>query len=110
MQIHELEPFIGEVSDDTMLAIDDGTETMKIPATTLAQPAGALILSDTITSLPFSIADDNITDDMVCVKAELGTPSAQTDDWEVTTNDGSLTITGTISGSTTLTLYLINSR
>lgn len=35
MQIHEMDPFIGELSDDTVLAIDDGTETMKIPANSL---------------------------------------------------------------------------
>lgn len=35
MQIHELESFIGTTSESTYLAIDDGTETNKIPATNL---------------------------------------------------------------------------
>lgn len=35
MQIHELDTFIGTTSDSTYLAIDDGTETNKIPATDL---------------------------------------------------------------------------
>ena len=35
MQIHELETFIGTTSESTYLAIDDGTETNKIPATDL---------------------------------------------------------------------------
>ena len=35
MQIHELETFISTPSDSTFLAIDDGTETNKIPATDL---------------------------------------------------------------------------
>lgn len=35
MQIHELESFIGTTSESTYLAIDDGTETNKIPATAL---------------------------------------------------------------------------
>ena len=35
MQIHELDTFIGTPSDSTYLAIDDGTETNKIPATDL---------------------------------------------------------------------------
>lgn len=35
MQIHELETFIGTTSDTTYLAIDDGTETNKIPATSV---------------------------------------------------------------------------
>lgn len=33
MQIHELDTFIGTTSESTYLAIDDGTETNKIPAT-----------------------------------------------------------------------------
>ena len=35
MQIHELDTFIGTPSNSTYLAIDDGTETNKIPATEL---------------------------------------------------------------------------
>ena len=35
MQIHELDLFTGSISDTTLLAIDDGTETMKVPATAL---------------------------------------------------------------------------
>ncbi|MBQ2527536.1 MAG: hypothetical protein II544_02170 [Spirochaetales bacterium] len=64
----------------------------------------------TVSSLPATFSDAKITDDMVVVKAELGTPSAQTSDWSVETSDGSLTVSGTISGSTTLTLFLCKSR
>lgn len=64
----------------------------------------------TISSLPATVTDSVITDDMVAIKAELGTPSAQTADWTVTTSSGSLTISGSISGSTTCTLYLNKSR
>lgn len=39
MQIHELDAFIGTTSDSTYLAIDDGTETNKIPATSLGVSA-----------------------------------------------------------------------
>ena len=64
----------------------------------------------TVSSLPVTITNAEITDDMVAMKADLGTPSAQTSDWTVDTTDGSLTISGTVSGSTTLTLYLSKSR
>lgn len=64
----------------------------------------------TLSSMPATITDDEITEDMIAVNAILGTPSAQTSDWTVTTSAGSLTISGTISGSTTLTLYLNKSR
>jgi hypothetical protein len=65
-------------------------------------------------SLPLTISNSSITNDMVAVNSELGTPSAQTGDWTgdwtVTTSNGSLTVSGSISGSTTLKLYLMKSR
>jgi hypothetical protein len=64
----------------------------------------------TVSSLPKTVTDANIEDDMVVLNSEIGTPSAQTGDWTVTTSAGSLTVSGTISGSTTLKLYLMKSR
>ena len=61
-------------------------------------------------SLPKTVSNANITSDMVVVNSTLGTPSAQTDDWTVSTSSGSLTVSGSISGSTTATLYLMKSR
>lgn len=61
-------------------------------------------------SLPKTVTNANITSDMVVVNSTLGTPSAQTSDWTVTTANGSAKIAGSISGSTTLTLYLMKSR
>ena len=78
-----------------------------------ASSAKVLVLSvSSFSSLPKTVTNSNITSDMVVLKAELGTPSAQTADWDVTTSAGSLQITGTnaISGSTTLKLYLMASR
>jgi len=59
-----------------------------------------------LSSLPATFYETAVTADHVCIKAELGTPSAQTGDWTVTTSAGELTISGSISGSTTATLYL----
>ena len=64
----------------------------------------------TVSALPATISETEITADMVALKATLGTPSAQTSDWTVDTSDGSLTISGSVSGSTTVTLYLCKSR
>lgn len=64
----------------------------------------------TVSTLPKTVTDANIEDDMVVLNSELGTPSAQTGDWTVATSAGSLTVSGTISGSTTLKLYLMKSR
>lgn len=57
-------------------------------------------------SLPQTVNDSRIKSTDEVVESILGTPSAQRSDWTVTTSDGSLTISGTIRGSTTLTLYL----
>jgi len=57
-------------------------------------------------SLPKTIYDAAITADHIVTRDEVGTPSAMTSDWEVNTYDGSLTISGSISGSTTLRLIL----
>lgn len=61
-------------------------------------------------SLPQTITNANIESDMVCINSELGNSSAKPGDWTITTGNGTLTISGTISGSTTLKMYLINSR
>lgn len=141
MQIHELDTYIGTPSETDYMAVDDGTETFKIPLPsvgvttqmTLAEAEAGTetaprvitpaVLNSFVTkesvlvvevasfsSLPQTITNANITSDMVVVNSVLGTPSAQTSDWTVTTADGSATIAGSISGSTTLTLYLMKSR
>lgn len=68
---------------------------------------GVLVIDvASFSSLPQTVSNSAITANHVCVKAELGTPSAQTGDWTVTTSAGSLTLSGLISGSTTAKLYL----
>ena len=141
MQIHELDTYIGTPSATDYMAVDDGTETFKIPLPnvgvstemTLAEAVAGesteprvitpavlnsfvakesvlVVEVSTFTSLPQTVTNENITSDMVVVNSELGTPSAQTSDWVVTTFDGSLSVAGSISGSNTLTLYLMKSR
>lgn len=145
MQIHELDTYIGTPSETDYMAVDDGTETFKIPLPSVgvstpmtAEEAEAgtetaprvitpavlnsfveskvdvmptlVIEIATFTALPKTVTDERITADMVVVNSTLGTPSAQTSDWTVTTADGSATIAGSISGSTTLTLFLMKSR
>lgn len=139
MQIHELNTHAGTPGEGDWLAIDNGEETTKIEADKLgvttamteeeittgtntqkrvispavAATLKALVLDiSSFSSLPKTVTNSKITSDMVVLNAELGTPSAQTADWTVTTSNGSLQITGTnaISGSTTLKLYLMKSR
>ena len=73
-------------------------------------PETLVIDCGTISSLPKTVENENIEEDMVVVQSVLGTPSAQTSDWTVTTGNGRLTISGEASGNTTLTLYLMKSR
>lgn len=62
----------------------------------------------TISSLPTTKVVEGVTTDMVCAEAFLGTPSAQTSDWTVNTDTaGRITISGSISGSTTLKLLMV---
>lgn len=141
MQIHELDTYIGTPSETDFMAVDDGTETFKIPlpnvgvstqmtiaeaeagTETAPRVISPAVLNSFVTkesvlvvevasfsSLPQTINNADITSDMVVVNSALGTPSAQTSDWTVTTADGSATIAGSISGSTTLTLFLMKSR
>ena len=63
----------------------------------------------TVSSLPKTVSNAKITADHVVIQAELGTPAAQTGNWTVTTSTGSVTLSGAISGSTTVTLVLGNS-
>lgn len=65
----------------------------------------------TVSSLPISTSNDRVYSNWECVKAVLGTPSAQTGDWTVTTTDyvsgsNNITLSGSISGSTTVVLYM----
>ena len=64
------------------------------------------VSKSSVSSLPTTITDSSILAKHKCVKATLSNPSAQTGDWTVTTSAGSLTISGTISGTTDIELDL----
>ena len=91
-----------------------GTSTTQIATTAFVQNAlsafSAMIKVNvgTVSSLPVTVNSAMITSDMELIRAELGTPSAQASDWTVTTANGSVTISGTVSAdeSTSLILYL----
>lgn len=76
-----------------------------------AKAAKALVISvGTVSSLPITVTNSQITEDMKLVASTVGTPSSQTSDWSITTSNGSLTVSGSISGSTTLELILLETR
>ena len=68
---------------------------------------GVIVVSKTdVSSLSTTISDALITSKHVVLNAVLSSPSAQTGDWTVTTSNGSLSISGSISGTTDITLVL----
>jgi len=64
----------------------------------------------TISSLPVTFASTGITSGMRVIGYEFSDPSAFTSDLTVTTSNGSLTVTGTMSGSSSITLFLSETR
>ncbi len=64
------------------------------------------VSKSSVSSLPTTISSSAITEHMECIHSVLSNPSAQTGDWTVSTSNGSLTISGSISGTTNITLYL----
>lgn len=91
-----LETYAGTSLAGTVQSVKDAIDGLRTVPLTMGS----------FNSLPQTINNAKITEDHVVVKSELSNPGAQTGDWTVTTSAGSLTITGSISGSTTLKLYL----
>ena len=50
--------------------------------------------------------DPDITVGMIVIESSVAKPSCQTSDWTITTSDGGLTVYGTSSNATTVTLIL----
>lgn len=61
-----------------------------------------------VSSLPTTITDSRITSTMICRPGgiRLSNPGAQRSDWTITTANGSVTISGTINGTTNIYLWL----
>ena len=89
------------------IAVDDDTNgSMKLSTNKLLT---LVVSSGAVSSLPKTISNSNISTKHVVINAVLSNPSAQTGDWTVTTNAGAVTIDGSISGETDITLYLAES-
>lgn len=63
-----------------------------------------------ISSLPITKSVPGVTADMTVDTWEIGTPSAFRSNLTVTTADGSVTVSGSISGSSTLKIKLSRSQ
>jgi len=101
----------GTITVNTNCVASDSITTQIANTNTAVGKCEVLVVDiASFSSLPQTASDANIESDMVCVNSVLSNPSAQTGDWTVTTSAGSVSVSGTISGSTTLTLYLMKSR
>lgn len=99
-------------SVDSFVMVDRTTNEGELLDATAFSRTVLEVSCGTISSLPTTISNSAILEDMVVVNSVLGTPAAQTGDWTVSTSNGSVTISGNIAsgGSTTLTLYLGRGR
>lgn len=91
--------------------LDSSLTTLTSRVNSLQLDLKCLVISATaISSLPVTITDSRITAGHVVVNTYLSDPVVQTGVWTVDTAAGSLTISGTISGSTDIALYLEEGR
>lgn len=89
--------------DDT----NDKIETWASDFTYQGATLSIMLRVNAFSSLPKTITDSRITTYHYVAKYYLSNPSAQTSDWTITTAAGSLTISGSISGSTGIHLLLV---
>lgn len=88
------------------VSINPNETTFEI--TDLMARSKKVVFGAAFSTLPLTRNAPGINSSMECVHAILSNRSAQTGDWDVTTNDnGDITVSGSISGSTTLTMYFL---
>ena len=98
-----------EVEKSVSVEAQTLTKAQKAQARANIDSNAHVITIASFSSLPQTVNNSVITEDMIVCASTLSNPSAQTGNWTVTTADGSLTVSGEISGATTLTLCLIHS-
>ena len=88
-------------------ATNDKIDTWASDFTYQGATLSIMLRVNAFSSLPKTITDSRITTYHYVAKYYLTNPSAQTSDWTITTAAGSLTISGSISGSTGIHLLLV---
>ena len=91
-----------------LISIDSGASLPNTVSSLISNLESTIIQIDvpSFSSLPVTVTDSAISNAHVVLRETLSNPSAQTSDWTVTTAEGSLTISGGISGSTEVSLIL----
>jgi len=105
--IHNGVDGIGTVNSINGIGVSSGTNNVVLTAVDVGAAAIPLHLQATATSLPLTINNSAITATMRVIECTFGTPTAVSSDITWTTSDGSIVLSGTMSGSTTVDLVLI---
>lgn len=105
--VHNGTDGIGAVNSINEIGVDLGTNNVTLTAADVGAPTIPLHIQATVTSLPKTISNSSITATMRVVDLAFGTPSAIKSDISWTTADGSIVLSGTMSGSTTADIVLI---
>ena len=95
---------------DCYVKIDDDASTIQTYASDFTYQTCSLSImlrSSSFNSLPVTITDSHIKSYHYVARCELSNPAAQTSDWTITTSNGSLTIAGSINGSTMVNILLV---
>lgn len=96
----------GSVSTVNNQSPDAGGNVQLVPAN-IGAPVIPLHITSTLTTLPTTLSNANITADMRVIECTFGTPSAIRSDVSWTTSAGNIVLSGTMSGSTTVDIILI---
>ena len=105
--IHNGADGIGTVNSINEIGVDMGTNNITLTAADVNAPTIPLHLTATVTSFPKTISDGSITSTMRVISCEWSEPRAITSVVTWTTSNGNIVLTGTMSGSTTVDLVLI---
>lgn len=105
--VHNGSDGIGTVNSVNGIGVSSGTNNVVLTAADVGAAAVPLHLQATATSLPLTINNSAITATMRVIECTFGTPSAISSDVTWTTSSGSIVLSGTMSGSTTVDLVLI---
>ena len=105
--VHNGTDGIGTVNSINGIGVSSGTNNVVLKAADVGAAAVPLHLQATAASLPLTINNSGITATMRVIDCAFGSQAAISSDVTWTTSSGSIVLSGTMSGSTTVDLVLI---
>lgn len=108
--IHNGTDGIGTVNTINQIGVDEGTNNVTLTAADVNAPSVPLRLTATVTSFPKAIDNAAIKSTMRVIECVWSNPDAILSDVSWSTTNGEILLTGTMSGSTTVDLILIETN